>query len=171
MRWGMLPGSLITSRHSVTQPWVPSKLGHSVIPWHSRHQQQSGDLCLTTCPSRGWTWTWTCPDRCQLMCSGSVWQLWMCPYSFICQTTLLQLSLCLFCWKFSHCRASGWEAHCHRGGSSSIDMSWNLSPLLLFMLYKNIKKHWRSVLHPETWSTHDLLWTSNAISHRQNFST
>lgn len=91
-----------------------------------------GDLCLTTCPSLGWTQT--CPDRCQVVGSGSVWQLWMCPYSFICQTTLLQLSLCLFCWRFSHCRASGWDAHCHchRGGSSSIEMSWEFISTFAF---------------------------------------
>lgn len=36
MRWGMFPGSLIISRHSTTQLWVPSSLACSVILRYSR---------------------------------------------------------------------------------------------------------------------------------------
>lgn len=36
MRWGMLPGSLIISKYPITQLWIPSNLGYSVILWHSR---------------------------------------------------------------------------------------------------------------------------------------
>lgn len=63
-------------------------------------------------------------------------------YSFICQTTLfLQLSLCLLYWKFSLCRSSGWEihCHCHRGGSSSC---YDLGHTYVLGIYPHISFLW-----------------------------
>lgn len=41
IRWGMLLGSLVTTRHSITQLWILSNLGYYDT---EDHQQQSGDL-------------------------------------------------------------------------------------------------------------------------------
>lgn len=124
----------------------------SLPAWHALwfydtadHQQQSGDLGVRL----------GLPDNMSIMrldtdtdmswrMPGHVFRLSLATlnmpnkvsYSSVCQTTLfLQLSLCFFCWKFSHCRASRWETHCHcrRGGSSSVDMSWEF--ILTFAFY------------------------------------
>lgn len=84
MRCGMLPGSLVISRHSITQRWVPSNLGYSVIlsysrlspaEWRSLSQAQAAWQHVPHEIGHGHGHVLTDAG----LCLGSFWQLRMCP--------------------------------------------------------------------------------------------